>query len=99
MTERAENFNEPVVDKIINSQETGKRLMNDLTKDDFIQKLPKQRPDTCVRADDGFIACGPIVGYSHPDSMPNKLPHKAPREHSLTKEDLYQGFKQGLRGN
>jgi hypothetical protein len=86
MTERAENFNEPVADKIINIQETGKVLFQNLTKEDFIQRLPNQKPDVCVRADDGFIACGPIVGYSHPDSAP-ALPHLPHRPNPIIKND------------
>lgn len=45
-----------------------------ITPEDF-RKLfpPKVRPEACVRDDDGYIACGPIVGYERNQPLPDKV--------------------------
>ena len=63
----AENFEANSTDSGVKGGCGAERIHSQLTAEDFRRILPpKVTPEACVRADDGYIACGPIVGYERP---------------------------------
>ncbi|MDQ5936990.1 MAG: hypothetical protein QG574_4330 [Cyanobacteriota bacterium erpe_2018_sw_21hr_WHONDRS-SW48-000092_B_bin.40] len=71
----AENFSAKCSDNTITKGGCGSdSIHNQLTTDDFRRLLPnKVKPDVCIRDQDGYIACGPIVGYERPDPILGKV--------------------------
>ncbi len=61
-------------DNVANHARAGESIHGQISKEDFINLLPKRvKPDVCIRDEDGYIACGPIVGIERPEP-PNFKP-------------------------
>lgn len=60
--------NDKSSDNVSKDGRISESLREQLTNEDF-KKHPMIRikPDVCIRDQDGFIACGPIVGYERPE--------------------------------
>ncbi|MDQ5933384.1 MAG: hypothetical protein QG574_682 [Cyanobacteriota bacterium erpe_2018_sw_21hr_WHONDRS-SW48-000092_B_bin.40] len=55
-------------DTVDNHARLGQSIHGQITKEDFKNLLPKRvQPDVCIRDEDGYIACGPIVGIERPE--------------------------------
>jgi hypothetical protein len=55
-------------DNVDNHARAGESIRDQITKEDLINLLPKRvKPDVCIRDEDGYIACGPIVGIERPE--------------------------------
>jgi hypothetical protein len=67
----AENFSAKYSDSNITKGGCGSdSIHNQLTTEDFRRLLPnKVKPDVCIRDQDGYIACGPIVGHERPEPV------------------------------
>ena len=56
-------------DNVDNHVRLGQSIHGQLSTEDFKNLLPKRvQPDVCIRDEDGYIACGPIVGIERPES-------------------------------
>jgi hypothetical protein len=55
-------------DTVDNHVRLGQSIHGQLSTEDFKNLLPKRvQPDVCIRDEDGYIACGPIVGVERPE--------------------------------
>mgnify|MGYP007068109171 CR=1 FL=1 len=55
-------------DTVDNHARLGQSIHGQLSTEDFKNLLPKRvQPDVCIRDEDGYIACGPIVGIERPE--------------------------------
>ncbi len=55
-------------DTVDNQARLGQSIHGQLSTEDFKSLLPKRvQPDVCIRDQDGYIACGPIVGIERPE--------------------------------
>jgi hypothetical protein len=55
-------------DNVANHARLGESIHGQITKEEFMNLLPKRvKPDVCIRDEDGYIACGPIVGIERPE--------------------------------
>ncbi|MFA7337673.1 MAG: hypothetical protein WC028_12870 [Candidatus Obscuribacterales bacterium] len=62
------NFNDKSSDNVTKGGQLSESIHRELTTEDFKKHLiNKVKPDVCIRDQDGFIACGPIVGYERPE--------------------------------
>jgi hypothetical protein len=69
-----ENFSDKNSTSDVKCGGLSEAVHSQLTADDFRRLLPtKVRPEACVRDDDGYIACGPIVGYERTQPLPGKV--------------------------
>lgn len=62
------NLHDRSSDNVAKNAQISESIHGQLTNEDF-KKHPAIRikPDVCIRDQDGFIACGPIVGYERPE--------------------------------
>lgn len=67
-------------ENVDNHARLGQSIHGQLSTEDFKNLLPKRvQPDVCIRDEDGYIACGPIVGIERPDSPIFKPSFDKPR--------------------
>jgi hypothetical protein len=64
----------------------------EVVKDAYSKSQLSDKPNGCVRDHDGFIVCGPIVGYERPETS-NKAKESANKAIGSTtpKEELHKG--------
>ncbi|MBP9093170.1 hypothetical protein KBI23_19260 [bacterium] len=67
-TFEAGNFTDKSSDNVTRGVQSTDSLHRQLSDEDFKKHLPiRIKPDVCIRDQDGFIACGPIVGIERPE--------------------------------
>ena len=65
-----ENFNVRSSDNGSIGGHAVKSIHQELTNEEFKKHLQNRiKPDVCIRDQDGFITCGPIVGYERPEPI------------------------------
>ena len=69
MTKYAENFNDKSSDSRATSSSLSESVNSQMTLEDLKEILIKKMApeNVCIRDQDGYIACGPIVGVQRPE--------------------------------